>query len=77
LKVIATKLDNNDYEKFNEICNEEGNSKSEELRKIVRDFIDANKELDESEIEEEPKPIVRLVADVPDHSDKPVWEVEI
>lgn len=52
MKTIATKLDNKDYEKFLEICNESGCNKSEELRKIIRDFIDTNEEPGESKINE-------------------------
>jgi len=51
MKTIATKLDNKDHEKFLEICNESGCSKSEKLRKIIRDFINTNEEPDESFIE--------------------------
>ena len=52
MKVIATKLDNDEFEEFLEICNEEGCSKSEKLRKLVKDHIAEMKYLvEESENE--------------------------
>jgi len=52
MKVIATKLDDDEFEEFLEICNEEGCSKSEKLRKLVKDHIAEMKYLvEESENE--------------------------
>ena len=75
MKTIATKLDNKDYERFLELCNESGNSKSEELRRIIRDFIEGNEEPDESlegpKQKPEPKAVLELITEP-----KPSLEVE-
>jgi len=52
MKVLTTKLDDDEFEEFLEICNEEGCSKSEMLRKLVKDHIAEMKYLvEESENE--------------------------
>ena len=39
MKTLATKLDNDEFEEFLDFCNDEGCSKSEKLRKLVKDYI--------------------------------------
>jgi len=52
MKVLSTKLDNDEFEEFLEICNEEGCSKSEMLRKLVKDHLaELNYVVEESENE--------------------------
>jgi len=41
MKTVSTKLDNRDFEKFQEICNQEGQCMSEELRDLVKRDIEA------------------------------------
>lgn len=36
MKIVATKLDNSEYEKFNNSCLEKGLSKSERMRDLIR-----------------------------------------
>ena len=56
MKTIGTKLDNDEFEEFLEICNEEGCSKSELLRKFVKDSIRERTEIIETE---EVKPVAQ------------------
>jgi len=51
MKTIGTKLDNDEFEEFLEICNEEGCSKSELLRKLVKDHIRETNDFTEDENE--------------------------
>jgi len=51
MKTIGTKLDNEEFEEFLEICNEEGCSKSELLRKLVKDHIRETNDFTEDENE--------------------------
>jgi len=44
MKTVSTKLDNRDFEKFQEICNQEGQCMSEELRDLVKKDIVAYEE---------------------------------
>ena len=52
MKTVTTKLDNDEFEEFLDICNDEGCSKSEMLRKLVKDFTKMNAQVDEEESEE-------------------------
>jgi len=54
MKTIATKLDNDEFEEFLEICNDEGCSKSEMLRKLVKDFTKLKVDIIEDESEDDP-----------------------
>jgi len=51
MKTVTTKLDNDEFEEFLEICNDEGCSKSEMLRKLVKDFTKMNAQVVEDETE--------------------------
>ena len=53
MKTVGTKLDNADYETFEDCCNENGLSKSEQLRDLIKDFVN------EEEPEESSAPIPR------------------
>ena len=52
MKTVTTKLDNDEFEEFLDICNDEGCSKSEMLRKLVKDFTKMNAQVVEEESEE-------------------------
>jgi len=39
MKTVGTKLDNSEYEIFEFCCNEIGLSKSEQLRDLIKDFV--------------------------------------
>ena len=41
VKVVGTKLDDSDYERFQDFCNDEGLSKSEIMRDLIRKYCDA------------------------------------
>ena len=61
MKTIGTKLDNDEFEEFLEICNEEGCSKSEFLRKLVKNSVRERKEIAEADkeiVEEKPTALV-------------------
>ncbi len=42
MKTVGTKLDNAEYEIFEFCCNENGLSKSEQLRDLIKNFVDNN-----------------------------------
>lgn len=39
MKTVGTKLDNSEYEIFEFCCNENGLTKSEQLRDLIKDFV--------------------------------------
>jgi len=55
MKTIGTKLDNKDYEKFLEKCNNDGMCVSEELRDLIRMSLDVYEEDKEMEKEQNNK----------------------
>ena len=65
MKVVGTKLDNSEYEIFDFCCKENGLTKSEQLRDLIKGFVHAEKESDEIESIADPelKPIVEMVFD--------------
>ncbi|MCE2507033.1 MAG: CopG family transcriptional regulator [Nitrosopumilaceae archaeon] len=44
MKVVGTKLDDSDYERFQEFCNGDGLSKSEIMRGLIRKYCDTCEE---------------------------------
>ena len=38
MKIVATKIDNEEFEKFNEKCLDKGCSKSETIRLLIREY---------------------------------------
>jgi len=77
MKTIGTKLDNKDYEKFLEMCNNDGMCVSEKLRDLVRMSLDAYEEGLEMEKEEKQEPQLILVRDSPEDEPKPTATVII
>jgi len=87
MKTVSTKLENSDFERFQEMCNDDGQCASEWLRDVIKDHINAFDDYKSSK--EESKPVAqgkitkvsyddgKTWNDVSDNSDKPVWEVEI
>jgi len=54
MKTVSTKIDKKDHERLLEMCNEEGQSVSEELREMIQRDCDAweeGKEIEKDEIE--------------------------
>ena len=41
MNVVGTKLDDSDYERFQDFCNDEGLSKSEIMRDLIKKYCDA------------------------------------
>ena len=61
MKTVGTKLDNSEYEIFEFCCNENGLSKSEQLRDLIKKFVNTKSndeplEINVEDIEEE-KPV--------------------
>jgi len=71
MKTVGTKLDNKDYEKFLEKCNNEGMSVSEELRDLVRMSLDAYEEGLEMEKDEKQEPQLIEIRDITEDEPKP------
>ncbi len=46
MKTVGTKLDNSEYEIFEFCCSEKGLSKSEQLRKLIKQHIEQSPELE-------------------------------
>lgn len=44
MKTVSTKLDKQDFEKFQDMCNDEGQCMSESLRELIKLGINAYKE---------------------------------
>ena len=44
MKVVGTKLDDSDFERFQTFCNDEGLSKSEIMRGLIRQYCDTCEE---------------------------------
>jgi len=60
MKVVGTKLDDSDYERFETFCIDEGLSKSEILRGMIKQYCDACE--DDLQIQsDEPKPTVTII----------------
>ena len=53
MKTVSTKLDNRDFEKFQGMCNDDGMCASEELRDMIKQYIEAHEEYLESENDKE------------------------
>lgn len=75
MKTVSTKLTKENYEKFQEMCNDDGMCMSEELRDLIKMGIDAYEEGLEIKQEEskqtEPIPTIKLIED-----EKPIAEVK-
>jgi len=61
MKTVGTKLDNSEYKIFEFCCNENGLTKSEQLRDLIKDFVndkpnDESLEINYDDLEEE-KPV--------------------
>ena len=76
MKTIATKLDNDEFDEFLEICNEDGCTKSEKLRKLVKDFIQAENDNTDEETENKiiPKPRSQGTIIKVSYDDGKTWE---
>lgn len=67
MKTVSTKLDNKDFDRLMEMCNDDGECISESLRGMIKQHLEAHEEWKESE-----KPDTR-----PNSSPKQVAKAEI
>jgi hypothetical protein len=64
MKVVGAKLDDSDYEQFETFCMDEGISKSEIIRGLIKQYCTACEE--ELQLQSEnPKPIVTIIDEKP------------
>ena len=50
MKTVGTKLDNSEYEIFEYCCQENGLNKSEQLRDLIKGFVNTGKESTELDV---------------------------
>jgi len=67
MKVVGAKLDDSDYERFETFCIDDGLSKSEILRGLIKqycndceDFSDEDNQLATQDLEVKPTPVARI-----------------
>jgi hypothetical protein len=62
MKTVGTKLDNSEYEIFEYCCAERGLTKSEQLRTLIKGFVDEEPKIETTtELEETPQPTITIV----------------
>lgn len=61
MKTVGTKLDNSEYEIFEFCCNENGLTKSEQLRDLIKNFMDKPSAPSTTEPKETPKPEITII----------------
>jgi len=78
MKTVGTKLDNSEYEIFEFCCNEKGLTKSEQLRDLIKGFVD-NKQNDDpleinvEDLESENKPVAEGIIKRVSYDDGKTW----
>ena len=77
MKTVGTKLDNSEYEIFEFCCNENGLSKSEQLRDLIKKFVNTKSndeplEINVEDIEEE-KPVTRGIINKVSYDNGKTW----
>ena len=60
MKVVGAKLDDSDYERFETFCIDEGLSKSEIVRGLIKQYCDACEDDLQSQLDDE-KPTVTII----------------
>ena len=61
MKTVSTKLDKQTFEKFQEMCNDEGQCMSEQLRELIKMDINAYEDGLEMEQESKTSPSIPVV----------------
>ncbi len=56
MKTVSTKLDNSDFKRFQDMCNDDGMCASEELRDLIKGNLEAYEEYLDSENKKESEP---------------------
>jgi len=72
MKTVSTKLDNSDFDRLVEMCNDDGECISESLRGMIKQHLDAHEEY--LEMKKEEKPVVK--AQIIKIEDVPVSEIK-
>ncbi len=54
MKTVSTKIDNNDFDRLVEMCNDDGECISESLRGMIKQHLEAHEEYLEMKKEEKP-----------------------
>ena len=54
MKTVSTKIDNNDFDRLLEMCNDDGECISESLRGMIKQHLEAHEEYLEMKKEEKP-----------------------
>jgi len=61
MKVVGTKLDDEDYVLFESCCSEKGMSKSEQLRSLIKQYVEQlNQQETKNDLEVKPIPKIRI-----------------
>jgi len=64
MKTVGTKLDNSEYDIFDFCCKENGLTKSEQLRDLIKNFMDRPEEsaaATVAEPKERPQPTIKII----------------
>lgn len=77
MKTVGTKLDNSEYEIFEFCCNEKGLTKSEQLRDLIKEFVndkpnDERLEINYDDLEEE-EPVAQGIIKRVSYDDGKTW----
>jgi len=77
MKTVGTKLDNSEYEIFEFCCSENGFTKSEQLRDLIKDFVndkpnDEPLEINYNDLEEE-EPVGKGIIKRISYDDGKTW----
>lgn len=78
MKIVGTKLDNSDYERFEDFCLKEELTKSEVLRDLIKQYCTACEEGEEIEhekqIQEKSKPVPIASYKILDDNGKVIYD---
>ena len=78
MKTVGTKLDNSEYEIFEFCCDENGLTKSEQLRDLIKNFVnkksnDEPLEINYEDLESENKPVAEGIIKRVSYDDGNTW----
>jgi len=78
MKTVGTKLDNSEYEIFEFCCDENGLTKSEQLRDLIKNFVnkksnDEPLEINYEDLESENKPVAEGIIKRVSYDDGKTW----
>jgi len=70
MKTVGTKIDNEEFEKFTEMCLEKGCTRSETLRELIRHYTETGHPM-QPKSKEKQKPQLIEIRDIPEDEPKP------